>query len=208
MFTFASITSTVILISNTFISGIVPSPVCMAPETQGPSSFTPARVSVVVASGPAPSVEKDDIQFRPDMVWPVENAQQHVSSGYGWRTPSCSRCSSNHKGVDFTPGRGKPIFASLAGTVVQAQRSGEYGVHVVIEHVLETGDVWYTTYAHMQDNSIPPTVYVGAEVAMGQVIGAVGNTGVSTGPHLHFELKMNGVTVNPLPVLEKFVPTA
>lgn len=208
MFIFTSIASTVILTSHAFISGLTPAPLCAAPETQEPSSFRPAQVSVVVASGPAPTVEKDDIEFRPDMVWPVENAQQHVSSHFGKRIPSCSRCSSNHRGVDFTPGRGSPVFASMPGTVIQAQRSGQFGVHVVIEHVLETGDVWHTTYAHLQDNSIPPTVFVGAEVLMGQVIGAVGNTGLSTGPHLHFELKVNGITVNPLPVLEKLTPTA
>lgn len=208
MFISTSVACTALLISNTLLSGLTPGSTCVAPATQEPSLFRSAQVSVVVASGPAPTAEKDDIVFKPDMVWPVENAQQHVSSGYGWRTPSCSRCSSNHKGVDFTPGRGSPVFASMPGTVVQAQRSGQFGVHVIIEHVLETGDVWHTTYAHLQDNSIPPTVYVGAEVSMGQVIGAVGNTGLSTGPHLHFELKVNGIVVNPLPVLEKYTPTA
>lgn len=208
MLIFGSISNTMLLLSNVVFSGIIPGPNYAALETQEPSSFRPAVVSFVVASGVWPSVEKDDIVFRPDMVWPVENALDHISSGYGWRVPPCALCSANHRGVDFTPGRGEPVFASMPGVVIQAERSGQYGVHVIIEHVLPTGQVWYTTYAHLQEGSIPQNVFVGSEVAMGQVIGAVGNTGLSTGPHLHFELKVDGVTVNPLPVLEEYTPQA
>ena len=95
-----------------------------------------------------------------------------------------------HNGVDFRGGTGTPIRAAGGGTVVYAGPRGGYGNTVVIDH----GGSLATLYAHQS------VMYVttGASVAPGQVIGAVGSTGFSTGPHLHFEVRLNGTPVNPL----------
>jgi len=136
-------------------------------------------------------------------ILPVDNYV--VSSNFGWRVAPCASCSTNHQGVDFAPGAGKPVRAVLDGVVVQAGFAESYGVWVKIEHIVPvTGDKverWETLYAHLQEGSIPDDVRVGAVVQRGQKIGAVGNTGISTGPHLHFELHIEGQAVDPLPVI-------
>ncbi len=98
-----------------------------------------------------------------------------------------------HNGVDFRGTTGTPIRAAGGGTVVFAGPRGGYGNTVVIDH----GGSLATLYAHQS------AMYVGtgATVTPGQVIGAVGSTGFSTGPHLHFEVRLNGTPVNPLDYL-------
>lgn len=86
-----------------------------------------------------------------------------------------------HTGVDFAAPQGTPVKAAAAGTVVVAGGGGSYGNHVVVKH----SDGVYTLYAHLSAISTS----VGAQVSAGDVIGAVGSTGNSTGPHLHFELR-------------------
>lgn len=96
------------------------------------------------------------------------------------------------------PGAGTPIMAAAAGTVRTAEYGGALGNYVIIDHNL-AGRRISTMYAHMASL---PLVSPGQEVAAGTVIGAVGSTGASTGPHLHFEVLLDGVTpVNPLPWL-------
>jgi murein DD-endopeptidase MepM/ murein hydrolase activator NlpD len=137
-----------------------------------------------------------------EMGWPVSDVI--VSSKFGIRTPSCKKCSSHHAGVDFTPGLGAPVLAAMRGTIKEVKNGGGYGVHVVIEHDL--GDeMWETVYAHLQLNSVPSDIVPGKRVTIGDRIGSVGNTGISTGPHLHFEIRINGKKVNPLPILNKNV---
>lgn len=102
-----------------------------------------------------------------------------------------------HLGVDFTAGNGAPVHAIADGVVVEASRgdSGALGVYVAIRHVVG-GEVVVSGYAHMQVGSM--NLSVGAPVSGGQVIGRVGNTGASTGAHLHFEIKVGGTNVDPL----------
>lgn len=136
-------------------------------------------------------------------VMPTESTE--VSSDYGWRTPPCDECSADHKGVDFVPGRGKPVFAVADGMVIEMGKLGGYGNYVKLKHLMANSeggvDEWLTLYAHMEDDSFPPKMIVGSVVKSGDTIGAVGNTGTSTGPHLHFELLINGEHVDPLPLL-------
>lgn len=101
-----------------------------------------------------------------------------------WGTPS------NHTGVDLAAGQGTPIYAIASGTVTAAGYSDAYGYNVTIAH----GGGFGSMYAHMTHY----TVSVGQPVSQGQVIGYVGATGWSTGPHLHFEIYRNGVPVNPM----------
>ncbi len=99
----------------------------------------------------------------------------------------------NHKAMDFSGNIGTPIFAAKSGTVVSAGWDGNYGYAVVIDH----GNGYKTRYAHA--NAL--CVKKGATVKQGQQIATLGNTGRSTGPHLHFEVIKNGTRVNPAPYI-------
>jgi murein DD-endopeptidase MepM/ murein hydrolase activator NlpD len=158
----------------------------------------------IVVSGSIEEIAREDHRLLHEMGWPV--ADPIVSSEYGYRTPSCKNCSSYHAGVDFVPGRGEPVMAAMKGTVHTVEHSGGYGVHVIIEHDLHS-QVWHTVYAHLQKNSVPSNIKPGTAVDIGDIIGRVGNTGTSTGPHLHFEIRVDGIKVNPMPVLNKNVIT-
>jgi murein DD-endopeptidase MepM/ murein hydrolase activator NlpD len=98
-----------------------------------------------------------------------------------------------HAGVDFGAGAGTPIVAADDGVVVSAGWLGGYGNAVIIDH---TGGV-ATLYGHQSRLAVTS----GASVSRGQVIGYVGSTGMSTGPHLHFEVRINGVPTDPMPRL-------
>jgi murein DD-endopeptidase MepM/ murein hydrolase activator NlpD len=121
----------------------------------------------------------------------------HIGSGYGAR-PGCPiGCSTNHQGQDFNPGYGAPIQSIADGVVIESSDSGgAFGVKIVIEHVID-GQIVHSLYGHMIYGS--RTVEVGDTVTVGEVIGKTGNTGRSTGPHLHFEILLNGTEhVDPL----------
>lgn len=97
-----------------------------------------------------------------------------------------------HKGVDYAAPRGTPIKAAGDGRVTLAGRNGGYGNTVVIKH----GQRYQTLYAHMQ--GFAKGIRSGSTVKQGQIIGYIGTTGLSTGPHLHYEFRVNGVHVDPL----------
>ena len=131
--------------------------------------------------------------------WPFPTAVP-ISSGYGDRVAPCRYCSSDHRGVDFVPGNGAPIFAIADGVVTAAEFGGGYGQYVFLEHEIKGRSV-LTVYAHMQRNSSP--LRVGDVVDVGDFIGLVGNTGISTGPHLHFEVRIEGDYVDPFAWLKE-----
>jgi len=112
-----------------------------------------------------------------------------VSSPFGDRDAPTAGASSNHKGVDLAGAEGTPIVASRSGSVTIATYSNSAGYYVTINH----GDGFSSVYMHMTGF----TVSVGQQVSQGQVIGYMGSTGISTGPHLHFGISYNGVYVNP-----------
>ncbi|HZF42815.1 MAG TPA: peptidoglycan DD-metalloendopeptidase family protein [Sphingomonadaceae bacterium] len=115
-----------------------------------------------------------------------------ITSGFGMRRHPILRFARMHRGVDFAAGYGQPIYAATAGQVVRTGWAGGYGKQVRIAH---DGGL-LTSYSHMSRIVAEP----GAAVRQGQVIGYVGSTGLSTGPHLHYELYRNGVAINPLSV--------
>ena len=131
--------------------------------------------------------------------WPFPTAVP-ISSGYGDRVAPCRYCSSDHRGVDFVPGNGAPIFAIADGVVTAAEFGGGYGQYVYLEHDINGRSV-LTVYAHMQRGSSP--LRVGDVVEVGDFIGLVGNTGISTGPHLHFEVRIEGEYVDPFAWLKE-----
>jgi murein DD-endopeptidase MepM/ murein hydrolase activator NlpD len=121
-----------------------------------------------------------------------------ISDDYGWRVAPCAGCSTQHDGIDFTPGYGQPIYAIANGVVSRHSESGGLGNSVMLTHIID-GDIVESVYGHMQYGSSP--LVPGQEVQAGDLVGLVGSTGQSTGPHLHFELFIDGVNVNPGPWL-------
>ncbi len=113
-----------------------------------------------------------------------------VSSGFGMRTHPVTGERRLHAGLDFAAPTGRPVVAAAAGTVSAAADSGGYGLLVTVDH----GAGVTTRYAHLSRIAVS----VGDPVAAGTVVGAVGSTGQSTGPHLHFEVRVGGVPRDPL----------
>ena len=122
---------------------------------------------------------------------PVEHAR--LSSDYGTRTHPVLGRRLGHKGVDLAAPTGTPIYATADGTVSRAGPFSSYGNYVSIEH----GGKIQTRYAHMSRVAVAK----GATVKKGDIIGYVGSTGRSTGPHLHYEVRIDGQAVNPVPYM-------
>lgn len=163
---------------------------------------TLGRPVFITAAGEGPQALKTNFHNYASAMLPTTSSE--ISSDFGWRSAPCKGCSSDHKGVDFVPGNGEPVMSILDGLVTEAGWNGGYGYWVKIEHrvvVGETVEMWESVYAHMQKDSIPEEVFIGAVVEKGDLLGKVGNTGVSTGPHLHFELRIDGEHVDPLPLI-------
>lgn len=118
-------------------------------------------------------------------------ADAHISRGFGmWRHPILGY-RRMHRGIDFVVPRGTPVRATGEGVVEQAGWYGGFGRYVRIRH---TGGV-RTVYAHL--SHISPNVHRGAHLQIGTVIGLSGSSGLSTGPHLHYEVWRGGVAVDP-----------
>jgi murein DD-endopeptidase MepM/ murein hydrolase activator NlpD len=126
----------------------------------------------------------------PDLrVLTTEPVLRCESSGYGWRDDPKNHYQKFHHGSDYRGKPGTPILAAGDGTVVFASRQGGYGNVVYIDH----GGGIVTRYGHMRKIE----TQVGAEVHAGDRIGQIGSTGRTTGPHLHFEVRLNGRDVDP-----------
>ena len=122
---------------------------------------------------------------------PVDFARISSKFSMGRKHPILNKIRA-HKGVDYAAPRGTPIKAAGDGKVLLAGRRGGYGNTVIIQH----GNTYRTLYGHMQ--GFAKGVRTGGTVKQGQVIGYIGTTGLSTGPHLHYEFQVNGVHVDPL----------
>ena len=120
---------------------------------------------------------------------PIDGAR--LSSRFGKRKHPILGYTRMHSGVDFAASRGTPIYAAGNGTVVKAGRNGGYGNYIRIRH----NGTYQTAYAHL--SKFARNTRNGARVKQGQVIGYVGTTGRSTGPHLHYEVLKNGRQINP-----------
>lgn len=117
-----------------------------------------------------------------------------MTDQYGWRAAGSSG-SPFHKGLDFTPGEGTPIYAIADGVVTVAQNdAGGLGTHVIIQHEVGGQNI-QSVYAHMLYGSTP--LQVGDSIRVGDFLGLVGNTGQSYGAHLHLEILLDGVPIDP-----------
>lgn len=121
--------------------------------------------------------------------WPIPG-HTHITSPYGYRVHPITGKVKFHAGVDVGAPSGLPIHAASAGRVTISVYSRSYGNYVEIDH----GNGVRTRYAHMSKRLCS----VGDTVAQGDVIGEIGATGHATGPHLHFEVRVNGKTLNPM----------
>lgn len=125
---------------------------------------------------------------------PVKSGNVRFTSGFGFRFHPIHKQRRMHTGVDWAAARGTPILAAGNGTIMEAGRKGGNGNFVRIKHA----NGYQTSYSHMRrfGRGITP----GVKVRQGQVIGYVGSTGFSTGPHLHYEVIVNGRKVNPMSI--------
>ena len=122
-------------------------------------------------------------------IWPTTSTV--ITSPYGPRIhPVTGQVGKMHSGVDIGAGAGEPVYAADSGSVVLAGVNGGYGNCVMIDH----GNGYITLYGHMSSIAVSN----GQSVSQGDIVGYVGSTGISTGPHLHFEVRQNGGTVNPM----------
>jgi murein DD-endopeptidase MepM/ murein hydrolase activator NlpD len=124
-------------------------------------------------------------------IMPLQDAR--LTSGFGMRTHPVLGGRRSHKGIDLAAPTGTPIYATADGIVDRAERFSSYGLFIEIEHGAELE----TRYAHMSRLAVS----AGQRVKKGDLIGYVGSTGRSTGPHLHYEVRVSGVAVNPIPYM-------
>lgn len=125
--------------------------------------------------------------------WPTDGGV--ISSGYGGRTGPIDEGYEWHTGVDIAVDFGTPVYAAAAGTVVQAGWNGGYGRCIRLNH----GNGYETVYGHMSGLAVS----AGQQVIKSEIIGFVGSTGYSTGPHLHYEVLADGQNVDPFYVLKE-----
>ncbi len=130
--------------------------------------------------------DKNDILRKTPSIWPVKG---FITDGFGYRIDPFTGKRAFHKGIDISAKRGTPVIAPADGIVTMAGKTKGYGNFVVINHQNNIE----TRYGHLRDIFVKK----GQMVKRGDVIGTVGNTGRSTGPHLHFEIRVNGKAVNP-----------
>lgn len=139
-------------------------------------------LNVFEEPGPVVFVPNPDSHY----VWPVAGV---VTSGFGYRVSPTTGAWEQHLGVDIAAPERSPVRAADSGVVVRAGWSGSYGLKVEVEHA-----GFQTAYGHLSRVDVT----VGQTVLKGEVVGLVGNTGRSTGPHLHFEWVVDGSQVDPL----------
>ena len=135
---------------------------------------------------------QNGVSFR----WPLSSGYSYISSYFGNRESPGGVGSTNHKGIDIPAPTGTPIYAAASGTIVamlSPASSGGAGYYTKINH---DGKGLITEYMHQ--SKFNPNLSVGDKVKKGDIIGYVGSTGNSTGPHLHFGVMVNGVNQNPL----------
>jgi murein DD-endopeptidase MepM/ murein hydrolase activator NlpD len=166
-------------------------------QQRGPNAPAPQTVNLAASSRAVPAVSLGLAPFRrpgvsiPSRV-PVEGMR--LSSDFGMRVHPVLGGHRMHKGVDLPAPVGTPIHATADGIVSRADWFSSYGLYVAIEH----GGSIETRYGHMSRLNVA----AGQEVHKGDIIGYVGTTGRSTGPHLHYEVRIAGEAVNPVPYMQ------
>lgn len=190
----STVTETESTVSETETAPETTAPETTAPETTAPETTAPetevsdnsSTAAEDTSSGSSAGTSTAGVATG-SFIWPC--AGGYISSHFGGRTAPTAGASTNHKGVDIAASSGTDIYAADGGTVVTVSYSTARGNYIVISH----GNGMSTLYQHCS------AIYasVGQQVSQGDVIAAVGSTGYSTGAHLHFEVWVNGVPVDP-----------
>ncbi len=190
----ALVAAAALVAMSALLVNTVPAAIAVASEPSGePAPRTQLMSVATIEATPLEALEYT-VDVRPALQYPV-GAGAPVGSGFGPRDAACGACSTMHQGVDWNPGRGFPIVAIADGVVSKVVTSGSsLGVYVVIDHVINGQEI-SSVYGHMENGSL--TLSVGQEVRGGDQVGSVGSTGVTTAPHLHFELRIGGRAINP-----------
>lgn len=159
-------------------------------EAERKAAEEAAKKQSVTSRSSSSSSSSSSVKASGQFIWPVP-ASHSISSPYGYRIHPIYGTKKFHSGIDIPASTGTTIVAADSGTVILASYgyNGGYGNYVIISH----GNGYTTRYAHCSSLSVS----VGQQVSKGQKIAAVGSTGASTGPHCHFEIRINGETVNP-----------
>lgn len=134
--------------------------------------------------------DKDRLRHIPSIQPVAEKDLKQMASGYGYRVDPVYGTVRHHDGMDFSSAIGTPVYATGDGVVKEAARNSGYGKTIDIDH----GYNYMTRFAHLSEILVRP----GQQVKRGDLIGKVGNTGKSTGPHLHYEVRYKGVPQNPV----------
>jgi len=143
------------------------------------------------SNAPSPVFERPTVSV--PSIMPVRTAR--MSSGFGMRVHPVLRTRRAHKGIDLAAPTGTPVYATANGLVSRADWFSSYGLYISIDH----GADLETRYAHLSRLAVA----AGERVEKGDLIGYVGSTGRSTGPHLHYEVRVDGVAVNPIPYMKE-----
>ena len=205
-----------LFVAGLVVSTSVPAQALLAPHRVEPGAVQAAGVrgqSITVGRTTAEAIDRDgytvsdgaQYQHTSDtftndpngtIQWPFLTGVP-ITSGFGARSvEGCSFCSTFHEGADFAPGAGTPIRSVAAGTVIKVKADdGGYGNDVWVQHDVD-GTQFVSVYGHMADNTFK--VVQGQQVTVGQELGLVGSTGNSTGPHLHLEIHVDDVPVDPI----------
>jgi len=167
---------------NGIVSG---DPIFSGQELLIPGAIMP-KASASVSGGSKVSVPGfNPTAYSGQFVWPLETATHYISQGY----------KSYHRAIDLNRLNGWGIYAAASGVIQIQQTRGGYGNLIIINH----GSGWSTYYGHLSEFRVKAGDYV----QQGQLIGIMGSTGRSTGPHLHFEIRQNGSLLNPLNYLPR-----
>jgi murein DD-endopeptidase MepM/ murein hydrolase activator NlpD len=158
------------------------------PPTPSPTPDRPLEPAAIPTHTPGPTATPEPADARAGLIWP---ARGPITTYFGEVSPTAPR---GHAGIDIAARYGSPILTAAAGQVALATTAGGgYGTEVIVDH----GKGLRTLYAHLSQLDVA----AGQWAAQGQLIGLVGSTGYSTGPHLHFEVHQNGELRDPLAFL-------
>ncbi|MBF4549317.1 M23 family metallopeptidase [Pseudoclavibacter sp. VKM Ac-2888] len=206
-----SITAGVLLaasVAGAAISGTLQESDLAAPVVDGTSTTTGETYTVPASAALGAFEERASSSIAVSTTasgvqWPIDLTAVTITDGFGPRVAPCDGCSTNHRGLDFAGPAGTRIGSIAAGTVVDVVpvAASGLGTHVVVEHQID-GQKVQSVYAHLTANST--SVAIGDNVTPGQLLGFLGNTGSSTGPHLHLEVLVAGTHVDPKLFLEKY----
>ena len=171
--------------------GVPVAPAVMAQEAELAAAAAPSARDAHAAAQASVLARAADLIVGIDRVGDgfVRPLSGPISSYFGWRNISVGG-NRFHGGLDIAADTGTPVMAARGGIVVRAGWGGVYGYHVVLDH----GALWETRYAHLSRIDVA----VGERLRQGAVLGLVGSTGASTGPHLHFEIRYEGRALDPL----------